>query len=768
MTTASASNTLGVGRGELSHVTPSESLPAQIVKAVMYEAAFLLMFWSLATTAGLVALSCAIVFGSFLAQRAFSASMRPLAVALIGVAVAALCIFLSWVVRDTTWIAMALGVNGTIYLSDVLLFGLGFGGILFTVRYLAKKSRPVGAVEVIIIAFAVVYVFIDHRNYNLNHPRGFSDLALSEGFDPTVLLRAFGVAIAVFSMIMLLRRSGGVKTALSMIVALAVGVGVYFILEDRKPPQPKTLPTSALLGDGDDKAKPDDQDTDGDGIPDKDDPDADGDGKPDDEDGDGKPDKGPNSKGGGGGGGNSNNPYSKSFSPPNPPQPVAVVTFHDDFESDEGVLYFRQNVLSTFDQTHLAADTTGTWDQDVITKYPTTGPVDAAPEQNVATHTKVPTSMFLLADHPQPVALSHASELRPLENPNPNLFVAAYEVTSETLSVDYERLLGRKSVPSTWDEKTKKHYLDYPDDPRYLALSDQIVRDLDPRFQDDDLMKAYAIKRYLEKNGYYTLKEKITSEEDPTAAFLFGSMRGYCVHFAHSAVFLFRSQGIAARVAVGYGVDTKKRGSGSSMLILGNQAHAWPEIHLDGIGWVTFDVYPEQSDEPPQQIVDQDLANMLGEIARKDPSGGQKADPNAKGFDFSIILWVLIALVGAALVAAYVVKITRRLLPVLGAGTGAHRWAMVGTMDRFADLGERRAFGETLEGFARRMAGVAPSLEPLTMEHLKRSLGHRAERTDPSAVRALYRQTAGEVRKNVPWHRRLGAALNPLGWLLSR
>ena len=90
-----------------------------------------------------------------------------------------------------------------------------------------------------------------------------------------------------------------------------------------------------------------------------------------------------------------------------------------------------------------------------------------------------------------------------------------------------------------------------PDDPRYRALADIIVRDVDPRFFHDDLARAYAIKRYLEKSGFYTLRSKHSSSKDPTASFLFGSLRGYCVHFAHAAVYLIRTQGIAARVALG-------------------------------------------------------------------------------------------------------------------------------------------------------------------------------------------------------------------------
>ena len=146
------------------------------------------------------------------------------------------------------------------------------------------------------------------------------------------------------------------------------------------------------------------------------------------------------------------------------------------------------------------------------------------------------------------------------------------------------------SPPGTsWSSETRTHYLTLPDDPRYGALAREILRDMDPRFVGDPLMGAMTIKRYLETEGYYTRSETHKSATDPTASFLFGSLRGYCVHFAHAAAYLFRSQGMATRVALGYAVETQKLGGGSSMLIMSNHAHAWPEIHLAGIGWLPFD-----------------------------------------------------------------------------------------------------------------------------------------------------------------------------------
>ena len=216
----------------------------------------------------------------------------------------------------------------------------------------------------------------------------------------------------------------------------------------------------------------------------------------------------------------------------------------------------------------------------------------------MAFHAHVPTSMFLMVSHPQPIGLGQATQYTPLDNPDPRRFVAAYGVDSLVPIAEPGRLLGRLAVPMTWTEDEKKHYLEIPDDPRYAALAQQITRELDPRYMNDPVMTAYAIKRFLEVEGFYSLAQKELVGTDPVAKFLFGEMKGYCVHFAHAAVFLFRSQGIPARVALGYAVQTRQRGGGSAILIAGNMAHAWPEIYIDGVGWMTFDVYPERSDEP--------------------------------------------------------------------------------------------------------------------------------------------------------------------------
>jgi len=732
----------------------SESLSIQIIKVLLYIAAFgaLQMFRPVATEVGFWSFAVAIAIAAWLAQKAFKSDMKSLAVLVLGLLGGVVFHLLSSWIRTNTSIAPALGVDATIYLSDVLAAGLSTLAIVFTLRFFAKRHRAVAILELCAIVLLASYALLEHRGFQINRPHWFADWIFSMGMDPVDLLKAFGVGLMVLGLVMALQRPGGNKGWLSFIVAAGIAIGVFFYLKDRHPPAAKAAPTAGLLGDEDGESGEGDEDEDEGGGKGKD---GDSKGK----DGDGK-------GGGGGGSGKNNSPFGKNNKRP-PPQPVALVTFHDDFESKEPILYFRQNAQSRFDQTHLTVDASGRFDDDLITTFPTGSGLTSQGRES-AFFKRVPTSMFLITDHPQPVTLGHAAEVRPLDNPNPNLFVASYEVSSDMLTTEWSRLVGRHSVPASWDEERRLHYTQYPDDPRYRSLADEIIRDIDPRYQDDDLVKAFAIKRYLEKTGFYTLKETHTNNTDPTASFLFGSLRGYCVHFAHAAVFLMRSQGIAARVAVGYAVDTARRGSGSSILILGDMAHAWPEIHIEGVGWVTFDVYPEQSDEPPPSAADQDLASVLGEIARKDPSGGMAANPNRDPFPWGTILWVIVGILGGLVVAAYAVKLARMVLPGLSKPEQAHRWAMRSALDGLADVGVVRMPGETRESFADRLEGLVPSLRPLTMAHLRAALGPGRPGESADSARQNLKRVRSELRQHMPWYKRLAGAFNPLGWWFSR
>jgi hypothetical protein len=682
-----------------------------LVKSFIAAFGVTLFILPIATSPGLLAGIAGTVLGYVAARQAGVAGLRVG----VGLAIAALLVAGAQLVGQGILDGGTGGPATAIAAGDAVFFGAGCLGTFFGIRVLSQRHAVFSVLELGVVVFAAAHTFADHRNRRIHQPRFLSDWAWSRGLDPQTLLAAAGVAATVLAVLLLLRTRRAGKLLLTFLLLLLGGTAAYLLAgrDARLDPQADTNGI-ALSKEDQEKEK----------------------------DGDG----------GGGGGGSSNRP----------PDPVAVALLHDDLP-DAPVLYFRQAVLSRFAVDRLVEDSSGRFDRDVPRGFPTGAPLDVDSPQDPAFHRAVHTSMFLLVDHAQPVGLGHPAEVRPLDNPDPRRFVAAYDVDSWFFPTDVGRLVGRTTLPGSWTPEERAHYTTLPADPRYRALSNRLVRDMDPRFVGDDLMKALTIKRFLEKEGFYSLKEKKLVGSDPTGKFLFGEMRGYCVHFAHAAVFLLRSQGIPARVALGYAVQTARRGAGSSLLILGNEAHAWPELYVDGVGWVTFDIYPERSDEPPPAPFDGDLESVLGELARKDKTGGKAADPDARWY----IPWTEIGL-GAggvalfALFGAYAVKGVRR------ARRATHRHIYRGVLDRLSDLGLPRQYGETRERHAARVARLAPSFAGLTRAHLRLAYGAGDPRASLPEIAALARAVEGELRATTSRWQRVAAALHPIGWIATR
>jgi hypothetical protein len=73
--------------------------------------------------------------------------------------------------------------------------------------------------------------------------------------------------------------------------------------------------------------------------------------------------------------------------------------------------------------------------------------------------------------------------------------------------------------------------------------------------------------------------------------------RGYCIHFASTAVVLLRAAGIPARLATGYVVTVQ---AGLRKTVTGSDAHAWAE-YWDGQRWRILEATPtiEAAAAPP-------------------------------------------------------------------------------------------------------------------------------------------------------------------------
>lgn len=96
---------------------------------------------------------------------------------------------------------------------------------------------------------------------------------------------------------------------------------------------------------------------------------------------------------------------------------------------------------------------------------------------------------------------------------------------------------------------------------------------------------------YLASFTEYDQSTPVTpAGEDFVSYFLTASHRGYCVHYASSAVLFFRACGVPARYAAGYVARPGRANSVTN--IPDRNAHAWVELYLDGFGWMPVDVTP--------------------------------------------------------------------------------------------------------------------------------------------------------------------------------
>lgn len=150
-----------------------------------------------------------------------------------------------------------------------------------------------------------------------------------------------------------------------------------------------------------------------------------------------------------------------------------------------------------------------------------------------------------------------------------------------------------------YDDYVQQYYLDVPngmDAVSTLAASLYPI-EIMPRTDSENelrLYKADLVVNWMEENTTYSLElPELPSRTDAIEYFLGESRMGYCMHYASASVMLLREMGVPARLATGYVVhkgDIVKGKIGYQAQVLDDQAHAWVEIYLDGLGWFPVEV----------------------------------------------------------------------------------------------------------------------------------------------------------------------------------
>jgi transglutaminase-like putative cysteine protease len=121
--------------------------------------------------------------------------------------------------------------------------------------------------------------------------------------------------------------------------------------------------------------------------------------------------------------------------------------------------------------------------------------------------------------------------------------------------------------------------------------------------------RAKALQDWFRTNFKYNLNVQKGHDGNAIDRFL-RDREGYCEQFAGTYAAMARSLGLPSRVAVGFTEGTP--GADGRLHVTGKEAHAWPEVYLNGYGWVAFEPTPtrgqpgaeDYTGAPPAQAAD--------------------------------------------------------------------------------------------------------------------------------------------------------------------
>ncbi|MEC7983654.1 MAG: transglutaminase-like domain-containing protein [Myxococcota bacterium] len=638
--------------------------------------------------------------------------------------------------------ASVLGTSLTLQLQ-AMLYGFGFVFLVAAaLRALAHRNMIFFALEFWAIALCCAASFAPHRNGKVLQPLWLSDLAWSYGLEPTYILGFIGSGLALMlALLTLLEKTKRIPFSIALLPLLALFMLITVLPSSERLQEQQAQGANELLKDMQSGGDPQIM-RGGQSKPEQNKRDRDENGK--------EQERAQKNDGEGQG---------QSY-------PLAVVLMETDFTPPSEYYYMRQEALSAYNGIRLTPTRDRSIPYDGILGFPMV-PAEAAeaPPMDEGRQ-EIQGTVALLTPHTAPFGIESIMSYTPTKNPRPSTFVQTYAFTSSATTFDYEDYLDYAVGNPDWDDKLWEHYTIGPEDERYKQLADDIVSTLPDRWRDNPFAQALAIKLYLDENTRYTRKVRHAEAKDPTASFLFGPQNqfiGYCVHTSHAAVFLWRAIGIPARVGVGYAVEAQNRRA-DGFMISNVDAHAWPELYMEGVGWVPFDIAPAENLDQGAQSIDEQLRDSLMELARE-----QEHSEFRRPIDWTL-LWkkikpIILYGLGVVLFLVfglhYAVKIYRRTrfywspLP---------HFYYVSALDTLSEQGWRRNSGESPEGFARRID--LPAFQVITQAHVANALGRDV--VDASGLVKPQTELSSQLSSKVSFGRRILGLLNPFSFYLSR
>ncbi|MFG3408797.1 DUF3488 and DUF4129 domain-containing transglutaminase family protein [Streptomyces sp. NPDC048142] len=167
---------------------------------------------------------------------------------------------------------------------------------------------------------------------------------------------------------------------------------------------------------------------------------------------------------------------------------------------------------------------------------------------------------------------------------------AQYEVSSLVIEPTAEQLAAAGPPP----EKLVREYTQVPGSlPGVVAeTAEQVTEGSSNAYE-----QAVKLQDWFASDGGFTYDTTVTSGTGSSAIARFlRDKEGFCVHFSFSMAAMARTLGIPARVAVGFTPGTLKSNGAISVGL--RDAHAWPELYFEGVGWTRFEPTPSRGSAP--------------------------------------------------------------------------------------------------------------------------------------------------------------------------
>lgn len=258
--------------------------------------------------------------------------------------------------------------------------------------------------------------------------------------------------------------------------------------------------------------------------------------------------------------------------------------------------YLQMSVLDTFDGNSWTAGTIPSNQLDENANVHIPGLSTPGIKQNTITTRVNVVGPFSFSTIPVPYAPNNVSSnsiVQPLFDPH-TLEIATGDNSGRSRNGEQYVVTSTEVLPTGGQVAASTGPYDPLEKP-YLKLPATFPADVKAKAEQitagdaTPWAKAVALQNYFLDNFVYTLQVPAGDGNSAIEAFL-KDRKGFCQQFAGTMAAMARALGIPAVVAVGFTPGTAQ--SDGSYQVTTHDAHAWPMLWFNGLGWMRFEPTP--------------------------------------------------------------------------------------------------------------------------------------------------------------------------------